>query len=155
MKKRKWPARLLIVLFCGFIGTFALLYLVLPARDFSEREKRALKAMPALTGESLVSGAFEKGFEDWLSDHVPGRDALVGIHALYEVASGRNGLNGVILAGDQRLLAAPEVLDEADLVKKCGYINRLAENAGVPVTVMIVPTNGYMHQDAMPALHAA
>ena len=147
--------RVLIALFCLYLGVMALLYVVLPKRDFSENEKRVLAKMPALTATTVTDGSFESGFESWMSDHVPGRDALVGLHALYEQVSGRNGLSGVIRTKDDRLLATPAALNEADLVKKCGRINKLAANTGLPTALMLIPENGYMHGDVLPSPHAA
>ena len=80
-KKRKPFAKLQIALFCSFIGIFALLYILLPRDSFSEKEKRTLAEFPEVSLSSILDGSFESGFETWLSDHVPGRDALVGLHA--------------------------------------------------------------------------
>ena len=154
--KRKYLARnALIVLFCAFLGGMAALYALLPKASFSEREKRVLEKSPRLTASSLLSGDFESAFERWMSDHVPGRNALVGLNALYEQLSGRNGLSGVILTRDKRLLAAPETFDERDVRRKCERISALAENTGLPTALMLIPENGYMHASVMPALHAA
>lgn len=154
-KKRKPFAKLQIALFCSFIGIFALLYILLPHDSFSEKEKRTLAEFPEVSLSSILDGSFESGFETWLSDHVPGRDALVGLHAYYELASGRNGLSGVILGRDDSLFAAPEEADMEQVVNKCSRINALAEATGVPTSVMLIPTSGYMHPEALPALHAS
>ncbi|MGN0803170.1 MAG: DHHW family protein [Candidatus Faecivicinus sp.] len=154
-KKRKPFAKLQIALFCSFIGIFALLYILLPHDSFSEKEKRTLAEFPEVSLSSILDGSFESGFETWLSDHVPGRDALVGLHAYYELASGRNGLSGVILGRDGSLFAAPEEADMEQVVNKCSRINALAEATGVPTSVMLIPTSGYMHPEVLPALHAS
>ena len=100
MAKKSLRSVLLIVLFCAYIGAFSILYIVLPKQDFSENEKRVLAKFPEASFAAITDGSFESGFETWLSDHVPGRDALVGVNALYEQASGRNGLGGVIDGDD-------------------------------------------------------
>ena len=147
--------RILIALFCAFIGGMAVLYIILPKAHVSENEKRVLADMPALTVTTLLNGKFESGFETWMSDHVPGRNALVGLNALYEQVSGRNGLNGVILSRDGRLLAAPAAMDAADVEKKCARVSAFAEKTGLPTTLMLIPENGFMHEDTLPALHEA
>lgn len=153
MAKKSLRSVLLIVLFCAYIGAFSILYIVLPKQDFSENEKRVLAKFPEASFAAITDGSFESGFETWLSDHVPGRDALVGVNALYEQASGRNGLGGVIRSKDGRLFAAPEKMDAASAAGKCARINALAESTGLPADVMIIPTVGYMNQDQLPALH--
>ena len=153
-RSRLLGRRVLIALFCLYLGGMAALYVVLPKRDFSENEKRVLAKLPALTASTATDGSFESGFEKWMSDHVPFRDALVGLHALYEQASGRNGLSGVIRSTDGRLLAAPAELDAEDIARKCGRIDKLAAATGLPTAVMLIPENGYMHEGVLPSPHA-
>lgn len=154
-KRRPKPfAKLQIALFCAYIGIFALLYIFLPHKDFSENEKRTLAKFPEISLETVFNSSFESGFETWLSDHVPGRDALVGLHSYYELLSGRNGLGGAVLGKDGQLFAAPEKLDTASLTNKCNRINALAEITSLPTSVMLIPTSGYMHEDDLPLLHA-
>jgi len=155
MNGREWRHRALIMAFCGFIGAFAALYWLLPKQDFSEKEKRVLSALPKLTVASVLDGSAESALEDWMSDHVPGRDGLVGLNARYEVASGRNGLGGVIWDGGDRLVAAPAALDEADVAGKCERINKLSRSLGKPVSLLLIPESGYMRESDLPRLHAA
>ena len=152
MQNKKLQA-VFIVLFCAYIGIFGLLYILLPKADFSEKEKRVLTGFPELSAASVLDGSFESGFETWMSDHVPARDVLVGMNARYDLLSGRNGLNGVIHAGDGRLFASAEKLDGEAVVRKCERINAFFENTGLPVDVLLVPTSGYMYQDELP-MHA-
>ena len=154
MKKHNAAPIALIVLFCGFLAFFVLATLLAPRETFSEKEKRVLASMPELTADSVLDGTFESGFEGWLSDHIAFRDTLVGVNAVYEQVSGRNGLSGVVLTKDRRLLAAPDPYDEAAVRKKCETINAFARTTGLPTQLMLIPTNGYMHEDQLPALHA-
>ena len=150
-QKRRHVA--LIVVFCGFIGAFAALYWLLPRQDFSEKEKRVLSSLPRLTAASVLSGSAESAFETWMSDHVPGREQLVGLNARYELACGRNGLGSVIRGADGRLSATPASMDEEDLLGKCRRINAFAQKVGLPVTLLLIPESGYMRQDRLPRLH--
>ncbi len=150
---RKGMQAALIALFCAFIAAFGILYIVQPERTFSEREKRALAEFPEVSAKTVFDGSFESGFESWMTDHIPGRDALVGVNAYYELASGRNGLGGTILA-DGKLCAAADPLDEEAMLRKCEIINRFAEDTGLPVDVLLIPTSGYMREDELP-MHAA
>lgn len=146
---RKATQIALIVLFCAFIALFGILYLLLPKSDFSDQEKRVLASFPNVSVSTVLDGRFEEGFERWMSDHVPGRDALVGLNAYYELASGRNGLNGTILAGG-RLYDAPDELDIAAVTRKCEILRSFAEDTALPMDVLIVPSSGYMHEDSLP-----
>ena len=154
MARQKPRHAALIILFFGFLALLAILYIALPARDYSESEKRVLARFPEVSPETILDGSFEHGFEAWLSDHVPFRDALVGLHARYEILSGRNGLGGVILGRGRRLFAAPEALDPDDIAQKCARINAFAKKAGLPTSVLLIPESGYIQDKALPALHA-
>jgi len=143
----------LIAMFCVFIGAFGLMYALLPKSDFSEKEKRALSSFPEASVESILDGSFESGIETWMSDHVPGRDMLVGLNARYDLVSGRNGLRGVLFAGGNRLIASAEKLNEASIISKFSRVNTFADAAGIPVDMMLVPTSGFIHEDELP-LHA-
>ena len=154
MQRHEWRYRALILAFCGFIGAFATLYWLLPGQDFSEKEKRVLSALPKLTGASVLDGSAESALEAWMSDHVPGRDALVGLNARYELMSGRNGLNGVIRDGEGRLVAAPAAMDRAELLDKCERINALAQKIDRPVSLLLIPESGYIREALLPRLHA-
>ena len=142
----------LILLFCAWIAVFGILYLALPASNFSEQEKRVLANFPEVSARTVFNGGFEEGLETWMSDHIPGRDALVGINAYYELASGRNGLGGTILA-DGRLYDAPESLSAEAVSRKCEILNRFFDNTGLPMDVLIVPAAGYAMEESLP-LHA-
>ena len=145
---------LLILLFFVYIFAFMILYFVIPKETFSEKEKRALSKFPQVSLARIFDGRFESEFETWMSDHVPGREMLVGMNANYELLSGRNGLGSTVLAGGDRLIAVPEEFDEAKVAAKCDRINAFAEAAGIPTDVMIVPTAGYMAEEDLPLLHA-
>ncbi len=150
---RLWSTAL-IVLFCAFIGVMGALYMILPKRDFSEKEKRSLAALPEFTLRSVTGGTAEARFEEWMSDHVPGREGWVSLNAHYELLCGRNGLSGVLLGRSSRLYAAPAALDEAALRRRCEKIREFARATGLPATVLLVPESGFMNQGDLPRPHA-
>lgn len=142
---------LLITIFCLFLAGMSVSYIVLPKADISVNEKKVLASAPELTIENVADGTFGREAEEWFSDHVPGREALIGINAHMQLYLGQNGLSGVIKAQD-RLLAAPAEMDETSLERTCGFINRFAEKVSVPIDVLPVPEAGYILGDMLPAL---
>lgn len=54
-----------------------ILYLVLPKKEISEAERRKLQPFPKLTAKNLFDGTFNRELETFLSDHMPGRNALI------------------------------------------------------------------------------
>ena len=57
----KMTNRIITALFSVFIGGFFLLNLLLPDKDFSEKENRQLQTLPKFSFSSLFSGSFVFG----------------------------------------------------------------------------------------------
>ena len=144
----KWICRL----FCVFLAAMPLLFWLLPKTDYAAREKRYLAAAPALNTENLFSGRFAEEAEAYAADHLPGRDFLVGLNAVFELASGRQGTHTVWLGRNGRLLEAPVIWDEEKLARDMAAIRSFAERAGQPVDLMLVPSAGSVLPEDLPAL---
>ncbi len=144
----KWICRL----FCLFLALMPLLFLLLPKETFSSREKRYLAPSPELGAESLFSGRFAGEAESYAADHLPGRDFLVGLNAVCELASGRQAANEVRLGRNGRLLEAPTAFDAETIADNMAVIRAFAEKAGQPVDLMLVPSAGCLLPEDRPAL---
>lgn len=129
------------ILFCGFLITFAAGYL-LPQSDFSPMEKRYLAQTPELSWQSLLSGKWGTEVEEYLSDHVLGRNLLVGINAYLELLAGRQKLKDIWLE-DGKLLEAPVETNAAAITRNLGAIQALGEKLGQPIHLLVVPTAGW------------
>lgn len=144
----KWICRLFIL----FLALIPLLFWLLPKQSFSAREKRYLAPPPSFDWKEIVSGRFGEGAEAWAADHLPGRDMLVGLDALCELAAGRQTVRSVYLCRDGRLCEAPTVFDETVLARNLDALNAFAAISPVPVDLMLVPSAGLWLGDALPAL---
>ena len=128
------------------------LYLLLPAQNFSEKEKRTLAEVPKVTWENILSGKFGEDAETYLADHIPGRDMLVGISAYYDLLSNRQVTKDIYLAENDRLVEAPVKNDAQTIARNMRKINAFAETIGRPVDMMIVPSAGFLYQDQVKGL---
>ncbi len=158
MKKSNLMA---VVLFCGFLFSMLAGYLLLPKSDFSEMEKRYLAETPDLDLESIFSGDWGTEAEEYLTDHVPGRNLFVGINAYLELLAGRQELKDVWVSNG-KLLEAPVALDEAAITRNMTAISNFSDILGQQVDVMIVPSagwaagaEGYTDSDSLAAIYAA
>lgn len=148
------------ILFCGFLMIIALGYL-LPKADFSEMEKRYLAEAPAFSLKNVFSGEWSSQAEEYLTDHVPGRNLFVGINAYMELLAGRQKLKDVWLV-DGKLVEAPVAPDENAISRNMNAINKLAQTLQQPVHLMVVPSAGwatgsedYSDEEAIRAIYAA
>lgn len=67
--------------FAVVIFGLSALCIFLPKNDYSDSERRYLKAFPELSLETLISGRFMSGFEDYALDNFPFRDTFRSIKA--------------------------------------------------------------------------
>ena len=67
--------------FFAVIFIFSFLCIFLPKPEFSESERRVLAKFPSTSAESIFSGQFSGGFEEYSTDVFPFRDAFRGIKA--------------------------------------------------------------------------
>ena len=141
------------VVFLAFLAGIALLAVFLPKSGYSENEKRMLAQFPELSWSSVTDGSFGKDLETYLSDHFPLRDLWVGLHAYTEQALGQNGRSGIYAGKDGYLIAAPAEFDRAKATRNIGFLRNFAESTGLPASIMIVPTAGYMLDEKLPANH--
>lgn len=138
MKKHNLVA---LVLFCVFLLFFAAGYL-LPQVTFSQMEKRYLAQAPELNIKTLASGDWSAQAEEYLSDHVVGRNFLVGIYAYLELLEGRQHLKDVWLE-DGRLLEAPVTQDSRAISRNVTALEKLSETLQQPIHMLIVPSAGW------------
>ncbi len=139
-------------LFCLFLGGM-LVFSLLSGRTFSEKEKRFLAAKPVLKWGTLLSGDFGRQAEDYAADHLPGRDFLVGLNAVFERCTGRQVTKEILRGRSGRLYEAPVPFDEAVLRRNLALISDFAETAGQRVDLMLIPSAGYLLPEDMPLLH--
>ena len=152
MKKiRKY---ILPVLFMGFVTILALLTFVLPPKEYSENEKRILAPFPQFTAESVLSGTFQKELESYMADHLAGRDFFVGLNAYFDRLLGRNTLSDIYYCDGGYLINAPQRASSQSFEKNMANFERFSKECGIPSTLMIVPTAGYIMEDKLPPFHA-
>ncbi len=138
MKKHNMAAA---ILFCGFLVAMAAGYL-LPKKSFSEMEKRYLAEVPSFDRKTVFSGQWGREAEEYLTDHVPGRNLFVGINAYLELFAGRQQLKDVWLA-EGKLVEAPVPLDEMAISRNMKAINAFADTLEQQVHLMVVPSAGW------------
>ena len=141
----------LTALFCAFIGGAAVISLLLPDKAFSPLENRYLQKPPKLSLETLNSGKFMKDAEDYVSDHIVGRDFWVAAKAWSERLSGKKENDGVYFAAQDTLIARVDPPDQAKLDKDMAAVDALVGNVSVPVYFGLIPSAAEIWKDRLPA----
>ncbi len=141
----------LTALFCAFIGGVLLISLVLPKKDFSPLENRYLQKPPKLSLSTLQDGSFMEDAEDYVSDHIVGRDFWVALKAWSERVSGKQENNGVYFGKEDTLINRVDNPNMDKLTTDMGYVDALVGNLSVPVYLGLIPTSAAIWADRLPA----
>lgn len=141
--------RIIVWLFCLFIGGFFLLNLFLPDKDFSEKENRSLQTLPKFSFSSLFGGTYATRFESYCSDQFALRDNWIELKAKIELLQGKSQNNGVFLCENNRLIEPYEAPTSEQTAKASEAFNTLAD-ADVPVTLAIIPTSSELYAGLLP-----
>lgn len=148
----KYTQHIITVVFLVFIFGMAILMLFLPKKEYSENEKRYLAEMPEFSLSALFNDEFTGDVEAYITDHIPFRDFYVGVNAYYDLASGRNGVNGIYAGKDGYLINDP-VEKENNIEKNIKTFAEFVEKNNFNTTLMVVPSTGYIASDKLPQLH--
>mgnify|MGYP000501894456 CR=1 FL=1 len=141
----------LTVLFSLFLGGILVGSFLLPDKEFSELENRYLAKPPKLSVENLETGKFMEDAEDYVNDHIIGRDFWVALKAWSERLSGKQENNGVYFGKEDTLLNRLDEPDPDVLQEYAGYVNALVDNVDVPVYFGIIPSSSEIWSDRLPA----
>ena len=141
------------IIFCTFLFFTAGALLLLPNREYSQREKRYLSSFPTLSWQSIADGTAQEQTEDWIADQFPGRDAHVGIHAYWNLLMGRNNQQDFYHAKDGYLIQAPASQDLTIFQTSLSRFDQFAANCGVPVSMIMIPSNGWLQESRLPLGH--
>ena len=140
----------LSALFCAFLGGVCVVSLLLPDVKFSPLENRYLQDPPKLSLENLNSGRFMEDAEDYVSDHIMGRDLWVSMKAWSERLSGKKENEGVYFGKQDTLINRVDDPDPGKLEKDMGYLDALTGNVSVPVYFGLIPSAAEIWKDRLP-----
>ena len=141
----------LSALFCAFLGGMLVISTVLPDKDFSELENRNLSKTPKFSIETFTSGDFMADAEEYVSDHILGRDLWVSIKSWCERLMGKQENNGVYFGDEGTLINRLDTPDLEKLEQEMVNVDKLVSNAGVPVYFGLIPSSAEIWKDRLPA----
>ncbi len=141
----------LSALFCAFLGGMLVVSTVLPDQEFSQLENRNLQKAPVLSVKNLTDGKFMTDAEEYVSDHLVGRDLWVAMKAWCERLSGKQENNGVYFGSEETLINRLDQPDQAQLDQNMEYLDRLVSNVDVPVYFGLIPSSASIWADRLPA----
>lgn len=136
-----------VLLVAAFILGFSVWSILLPDAEESTSERRHLAQFPAVSADSVLSGKFMTGFEDWSLDQFPLRDnfrTLKAFTAFYLLRQKDN--NDIYVVGGQAAkLDYPMHADSLDYAaSRFAWIyDNLLKDADTRVWLSVVPDKNY------------
>lgn len=124
---------------------------LLPAKEFSDAERRKLAQFPELSTETVLDGSFMTDFEDYTLDQFPLRDSFRKMKALFHYhALGQKDNNGIFLHdGYAAKLEYPLNKPSVDnALNRFQYLyDTYLKDTGSKVVMAVVPDKSYYLQD--------
>lgn len=152
--------------FCGMLTTAVFVLLIFTGtaasvfakeKKYSEREMRALAAMPDLAWKSYISGEFAGAYEEYVKDQFPLRDGLVTFKNYCDRALLKTELKGIMIGKEGYYIenhAALDYVTELALANARALAEFGVRQAGslgaAHVTVMLVPTAQTVLESRLP-----
>ena len=141
--KGKFNDILLTVLSLVIIFGFSAAIWLVPDKDFSEEENRALQSVPKFTVERLIDGRFTSDIAKYYADQFPARDIFVGAKAVSEIyLFGKRENNSVISAKDGYVIERSDEPSKSVIEENTKALTDFAEKcsaAGVKFTAVAAP----------------
>lgn len=152
----KWRDRLPVLTFCLMIFGFALASLLHTSAEFSETENRVLAQRPQAGLTGVLNGAFESGYEDYLTDQFVLRDRWIALKTCAERLALKRESKDVYFASDGYLIEKHTGVFGTELARQnAETLARFAEKyrerfAPGRLSVMIVPNAVEILREKLP-----
>ncbi|MGN0374972.1 MAG: DHHW family protein [Butyrivibrio sp.] len=135
----------------AFLGGVFIWMLAAKDREFSQRENRYLAKFPSASKETVLNGEFMSGFETYMADQFPARDACVGIKTAVLRVMGQRLINDIYIGKDNYLIQKTSDFDEDRVDGIVEVVNSFADGlSDISVNMMLVPTAESIYEDKLP-----
>lgn len=151
-KRKARIANLIGKIFIILLFLVMIINVIVPDREESELENRALEQRPRFNLTTILSGDFMEQWEKYLSDQFAGRDTWRSLKVSLDRLGGVRKENGIYIGKDGQLMEDIEVPDDGRLEANLTAIRDFAETyEDIPVTMMLVPDAACILNDSLPA----
>lgn len=150
-KRKARIANLIGKIFILILFLVMIINVVIPDREVSETENRALESRPRFNMTTILTGDFMEQWENYLSDQFAGRDMWRNIKVGLSRLGGSRKENGIYIGSDGQLMEDIEVPDEEQMDANLEAIRNFAQTyENIPVTMMLVPDTACIMSDSLP-----
>lgn len=137
-----------------FMGLMVLLLLMnVLHKDIakSEAENRTLEQKPAFSIGDIVSGKYSSKFSDYVSDQFPMRSRFIKTKSRFDLATGKDKINGVYIGKQGYLMEGFKEADKEVTQAKIDVINKFAaKNTNINTSVLLSPNKVEIYKNYLP-----
>jgi len=147
-----------IIVFLLLVFSVAVLNIFSKDKDFSPNENRYLNPKPQLSLQSIISGKYEKEFEQYLNDQFVFRDIWMGKKTSFQMNFLKKDINGVYICKDGYLIekCLENKFENEQMISNINCINEFVTycRQDIPqcnISVMVVPSASLILKNKMPS----
>lgn len=138
--------KIIAVMIVVFVVVFSCLFMIIPKKNYSENENRYFAKISKISFKKILSCEFQNSVTDYISDHFPFRDFLLGEKNKLYHNMGMYRINDVYYTKDNHLI------EEFTRPKSKESITRIVNkfvlnNSGKKIDFILSPTNLYLYGD--------
>ena len=108
---------------------------------------------PEINKDAVLNGSFGEELENYINDHIFGRDAFVTLNAYFDLFMGRNTAKDIYFGKNGYLINAPADSDTSKFEKSIERFENFSASFDIPSYLLMVPTTGYIMRDMLPLGH--
>ncbi len=142
--------RLSCMVIPGFLVLMLFINIIMPSKDISEKENRALARFPKISFAAIKDGTFSKGFEDYISDQFIFRNSFVSAKRCAEAMIGKKENHGILFGKDGYLIENSADLSFANVKSNIKAVEDLASVKRYNITLAVVPTSYEIMKNKLP-----
>ena len=151
-KRKARIANLIGKIFIIVLFLVLIVNVIVPDKEKSELENRALESRPRFNLTTVLSGDFMEQWEKYLSDQFAGRNTWRRVKVGLDRLGGAKMENNIYIGKGGQLMENIEVPDEDQLDANMTAIQNFAQTyEDIPVTMMLVPDAACILTDRLPA----
>ena len=148
---------MITVCFVLFVGGISAAGFIAKDREFSPNENRYLSDPPKFSWENVLEGRFQKGLEEYLKDHIFGRDQWITVKTAVQKAAGNTDIGGAYVGKDgydfEKITKedVDDALVEQNTQAVVSFFDRASEKiAADRISFLLIPTSGLVMADKLP-----
>ena len=144
------------VLAMAFIFIFAIMFWIVPDREFTS-EETGLKMFPEFTKETFLSGEFTSEFGEYMADQFPARKFFIGLKAASETVQLKQLNNDTFIIGDF-LVARNDYPSESILntnISSAAKFASAAEKKGIQVVAAFAGRKMDVYDNKLPSYYGS